>query len=208
MIAVNVKKSGGCLGIECRPQLLLALTGEEIVIPYAMAGFPVPIVKWLKRSDNGSRYKEVSDRSASRNSTHLLLSNVTRNDSGLYRVKIRNTVGSYTQNFKLQVTSNKDLMTICLTAKDVCSLLINGTSGHGSNKTISSKPTTPSPEWLPKDTRTTEKATSALATPTIQEMTYPEHVTFLSTTNNTFTLISEGPQGRGTTSKTRIHFAV
>ena len=195
--------SGGCLDIRCSPALLLSLKGEKIAIPYVKAGFPVPRLIWLKRSsDNQSLYEEVSNRSASRNSTHLLLSNVTHSDSGLYQVTIGNTVGSSLQSFKLEVTSSKDAMTKCLAANNTeesCSLSTEKHPNHGTKPLFSGKSAdSSSSNLLVLYAITTKVPTSATTT----GRTPLDHVTLLHTTNNSFILVSQGPEGKTTTSET------
>jgi hypothetical protein len=168
---------GGCLDSNCSPPLLVALQGQNVAIPYAMMGFPVPTIELLNANHSQSLYDEVRSNLGKINSTHLLLRNVSSADSGMYRVSLRNAVGSDVQNFSLKIVRRKEVKVMCLTSsntKGTCSLQLP-TENHS---LIS---------------RGTPSASVA-------ERTLLHISTFLHPTNNSFTLISGSPEDERTDS--------
>lgn len=149
VIELEIKEHFGCLWKNCTPVRFSVLKGQDVVIPYHMRGFPFPTVRCMKYSEEKRHYLDATSEFTDTNSTHMILRNVTHTYSGMYRMRITNTIGSHKVTFQLEVTEDEQLVTACLStnANQKMCPLSGTTPGAGETNHYFSKKT-PRPTTL------------------------------------------------------------
>ncbi|XP_062500359.1 leucine-rich repeats and immunoglobulin-like domains protein 1 [Corticium candelabrum] len=86
------------LDIDQREEAVCADESHDFVVGYRLNGFPHPQVAWY-RSQSG----KMTDNHTEYNSSHLTIKSVRGQDAGLYKIEVRNSLGSDEANFTLEV---------------------------------------------------------------------------------------------------------
>ena len=86
------------LDIDQREEAVCADESHDFVVGYRLNGFPHPQVAWY-RSQSG----KMTDNRTEYNSSHLTIKSVRGQDAGLYKIEVRNSLGSDEANFTLEV---------------------------------------------------------------------------------------------------------